>query len=846
MIGKLFTQRLFTLLVLLTFTSGICVNAQTTVITTVYPNDNIWLITGATGGPHAGQAPRFISFEIQNDNPCPVALRSVSAYHPGSVQFNRPNPQPPFFISANDSSYRLYGSYTNLSGSPVPITSANGWNLIAQSDTINTGVTNGITSLFNGLNVFIPANSKMRFILECTDTMLMHMDMAPLSFTSNGVTLVSGSQTNTWGGWVPGVNAASAFNATNFTPQFVSINFVGSITVEQLPPTTPVADNSIKPAIRCLDQMVTLKATHPKPGGTFTWKDKNGNIIAQNTTGTHQLGPLTHAHAGRYYVTYTLCGKESLPDSGTIIVSDPPAPTVSGKFDYCLNEQFEYTVVNGTNPIWYYTPTGGSPVPVTPTINTSSPNTLIYYVSQTDQYGCESQTRTMVRYRAAPKPEKPIVNTPLYYCEEMPAEPLTAIGDTLRWYYFPVGGVPTINAPLPNTSKDDSFQYYVTQTIDGCESDRARIDVVVTFRPNGEILLLHPETPQICAQDSIVIGYYGSAFVGSQYNWKLPERGTTILNGGFDQGPISLRLDTPGTQRITLRVGHTGCLSSEYELEVKVSPLPYGMILTKYDVCLGQAELIEMVRYTPDLDTFIWNWDGGTTTHYTTEQGPYGVFWGTEGEKKISVTLVNEGCVATITDSLMVHPKPSAAIRATHEIFDGGQNRYIINDYKEGDEICAADSLKVTVDMVEPGATYKWTPTRFFDTYSDQPVTYARVDFDSKIYVEVEDVYGCQNKDSLEVTTKPCCEMTFPNAFSPNGDGRNDLFRPITVGRREVKSFQVFNRYGQLVFESKQAQRGWDGTMNGRTADIGTYFYQITFVCGKENLNQSGEVILVR
>jgi gliding motility-associated-like protein len=68
----------------------------------------------------------------------------------------------------------------------------------------------------------------------------------------------------------------------------------------------------------------------------------------------------------------------------------------------------------------------------------------------------------------------------------------------------------------------------------------------------------------------------------------------------------------------------------------------------------------------------------------------------------------------------------------------------------------------------------------------------------------------------------------------------------VTIGRREVGTFQVFNRYGQLVYESKQAHIGWDGTMNGKPADIGAYFYQIKFMCDKENVNQSGEVILVR
>src|SRR5690606_15279053 len=138
-------------------------------------------------------------------------------------------------------------------------------------------------------------------------------------------------------------------------------------------------------------------------------------------------------------------------------------------------------------PKWYYVPKGGSPIPVTPTINTSSPNTLTYYVTQTLN-GCESSERTEVRLSAARKPAVPIVSSPIYYCEEMPADKLYAIGDGLKWYYSPTSDIHTDIAPTPNTSKLQELEYYVTQTINGCESDRSKIDVIVTFKPNGLIL----------------------------------------------------------------------------------------------------------------------------------------------------------------------------------------------------------------------------------------------------------------------------------------------------------------------------------------------------------------------
>ena len=56
--------------------------------------------------------------------------------------------------------------------------------------------------------------------------------------------------------------------------------------------------------------------------------------------------------------------------------------------------------------------------------------------------------------------------------------------------------------------------------------------------------------------------------------------------------------------------------------------------------------------------------------------------------------------------------------------------------------------------------------------------------------------------DSLLINAKPCCEIYFPSAFTPNNDGRNDLFRPITVGTHQITAFRVQNRWGQVVFST--------------------------------------------
>jgi gliding motility-associated-like protein len=90
-------------------------------------------------------------------------------------------------------------------------------------------------------------------------------------------------------------------------------------------------------------------------------------------------------------------------------------------------------------------------------------------------------------------------------------------------------------------------------------------------------------------------------------------------------------------------------------------------------------------------------------------------------------------------------------------------------------------------------------------------------------------------------------EFFVPNAFSPNGDGHNDEFRPIAVGYKDLKFFKVFNRWGQEVYSNTSLETGWNGTFNNKQCDLGTYYWQIGFTdrFGKDGFLK-GDVTLVR
>ena len=102
---------------------------------------------------------------------------------------------------------------------------------------------------------------------------------------------------------------------------------------------------------------------------------------------------------------------------------------------------------------------------------------------------------------------------------------------------------------------------------------------------------------------------------------------------------------------------------------------------------------------------------------------------------------------------------------------------------------------------------------------------------------------------SVKVDMRHCeCELILPNAFTPNGDGLNETFRPLHPCMMTNFSLRVFNRYGEMVFETQDPSKGWDGNFRGMKADAGSYVWVASYV--NSNTQQrnllKGFVILVR
>ena len=107
---------------------------------------------------------------------------------------------------------------------------------------------------------------------------------------------------------------------------------------------------------------------------------------------------------------------------------------------------------------------------------------------------------------------------------------------------------------------------------------------------------------------------------------------------------------------------------------------------------------------------------------------------------------------------------------------------------------------------------------------------------------------GCDSLRILNLSIKNNCPGIYiPNAFTPNGDAKNDIFKPIILQEIQNYNFIVFNRYGQKIFETREYKLGWDGTFKGKQQPLGSYVYHLKFIniAGQETV-ENGSVLLIK
>jgi gliding motility-associated-like protein len=164
--------------------------------------------------------------------------------------------------------------------------------------------------------------------------------------------------------------------------------------------------------------------------------------------------------------------------------------------------------------------------------------------------------------------------------------------------------------------------------------------------------------------------------------------------------------------------------------------------------------------------------------------------------------LIQNDSNCKIERTVLIHFYPSVNI-------DAGNDQ----DIKIGES--------TTLDARAMG-TLLWTPAGIVNPSNARNPT-VNPDKTTTYYLTVISVEGCVSYDSVTVHVT---DAILPNAFSPNGDGLNDIFKLVPKDERvHLKDFSVYNRFGQKVFFTREVTEGWDGRFYGKVADLGTYLF---------------------
>jgi gliding motility-associated-like protein len=149
--------------------------------------------------------------------------------------------------------------------------------------------------------------------------------------------------------------------------------------------------------------------------------------------------------------------------------------------------------------------------------------------------------------------------------------------------------------------------------------------------------------------------------------------------------------------------------------------------------------------------------------------------------------------------------------------------------------------------LASSGATnYSWNPgIGLSNPFIANPVL--NVTSDVTYHIIATTPAGCRGDGKLTVKVFKGPEIYMPTGFTPNGDGKNDKFKPFTVGITNLNYFRVYNRWGQLIFSTDKLNDGWDGRITGTEQPSGTYVWMVQGVArdGKV-ITKKGTITLIR
>ncbi|CAM3092669.1 hypothetical protein DRF59_13905 [Chryseobacterium flavum] len=495
-----------------------------------------------------------------------------------------------------------------------------------------------------------------------------------------------------------------------------------------------------------------------------------------NCTGTltaTTTDPLSYPIPGNYTIhwTYHDGNGNTAAQNQNVIITSPALPaTTTPNQTFCAvnNPKISDLQISGQNIQWY--DAAGTILPdTTPLVNGQS-----YYASQTIN-GCESDKTTIqVTINNTPKPA---ANMNQDFCASSnPTIANLAVNGTSLVFYNAAGSILPANTPLVHGQT-----YYVTQTLNNCESEKSAVSV--TLSANN--VPANDYSPILCNDttgNSMIVNLH--SFESNMINNPAGYIFTyTDINGNVISNPSAYIMNT-GTTLVHVKVSTVDGCFTVVRLNITINPKPFIDLPEKTDFCEGKSITLDA---GPGLNYL---WSTGATTQTITVSAP-GMY---------SVKVTNSfGCENT--DSVLITYSVLAQIVSVN----------MINN-------------TATVVMSQPG-NYEYSLDNL--TWQDSNIFTSLSMGDYTVYV--------RTKSGCIIGQKNFSIFNIPNAITPNGDGTNDVWRIAGLENYPGTEVYLYDRKGFIVFKETVSKKPfqWDGKYNSQPLATGNYWYTIKVSDGR-------------
>jgi gliding motility-associated-like protein len=549
-------------------------------------------------------------------------------------------------------------------------------------------------------------------------------------------------------------------------------------------------------------------------------------------------------------------------------------PVANSPVSFCQNSTATALTATGTNLKWYTTPLGGTALASAPVPSTTTPGTYYWYVSQTIP-GCGESNRDTVEVDIIQKPSPPIFNYKSIYCAGETFVPFVA-PNTL-WYTSATGGSGNPIPPTLNTTFPTTFTYYVSQVVNGCESDRAIITVKVLTSTKANFTYT---VKYGCHGDTVV---FQNTSVNALYHfWSFGDgTGDTSLSPTHLyplQGNYVVKLET---------VNANGCKDSISKTVNLIHLLKAKFKVDSDTICEGGFVTFTNQSTVGASPTFYWDFGDGQKTN---TPSPIHTF-ATPGVYTVRLIAKNFNlvdCMDTAYHVILVDSMPSVQFSMSDSIlceghkvefngiythngsngiewsFGDSPNTYYVNPIQHNYDTTGTFTILLhatyracgnfdfsrnihinpypTVDLgpdttmcpnaaplvlVNKAVNTNASSVNWFWNTGEQSASI--IALHPGIYTLNMNMDGCSTNDSIEIFK--ACYLDIPNAFTPDNDGNNDFFLPRQLLSKSLNTFKmsIYNRWGELMFQTDKIDgRGWDGKFNDKDQQEGVYVYVIS------------------